>query len=264
MLTKLIKHEFKATGRIIVFLFAVLAILTPATSLYLKFSTSSLFGEDNIIVDTLTFVSVLAYTCAMIAAIAATFFVLLNRFYKSCITTESYLTHTLPVKTSSLIISKTLVATVWQLLSIIMVLLSGLIFTKILAGWSFSDLHLDKFFTIMEKANITPLTIILFILLILTSLITFYLKFYASFAIGHLINGHPFLGFFIAYIAIYIILNIISSILVGTIALWDFAADFDFGKYVNLAFIGLILFNVVQSVVFFFTTTSIFKNKLNI
>lgn len=265
MLAKLIKHEFRATGRIIVFLFVVLAILTPITSVYLKFSTSSLFGDDNFIVNMLTFICVMAYTCAMIAAVAATFIVLLNSFYKSCITTESYLTHTLPVKTSTLIISKAIVAFVWQTLSFIMVLASGLLFTKIVAGWSLSDIKWEKIQQLFDKANITPLTITLFILLLLTSMIVFFLKCYASFAIGHLINGHPFLGFFIAYIVIYIAINIISSVLIGTLSMFDFNPDnFDLGKYANIAFIGMIAYNVVQAAAFFFTTTTIFKKKLNI
>ena len=109
MLGKLLKHEFKHTGRYILWMFIALFIVTPVSALYTKFYSDTImyyYEEPNIIFSIIqSFLSTI-YILTIIAVSATTAILLMYRFYKSMISSEGYLTHTLPVSTTSIIFSK--------------------------------------------------------------------------------------------------------------------------------------------------------------
>ena len=267
MLGKLIKHEFESTGRLISLILISLIIITPITACYLKIRSTSMLGGDNILLNTFEVLCVIAYVCAMIAAAAATVIILLSRFYQSMVTKESYLTHTLPVKTSSLIISKTLVACVWQIVSIIVMILSIFTFAYIMNDWTLSDLDWDMICNIYSEIGLDSSNVIFFAILLLTSLVVNYLKCYLAFALGHLFNNHPFAGFVIAYIVISIISSIISSILsfgATFITNVDIINTTNVSALSNAFFIFTIGLNVLFGAICYIGTVLLFKKKLNI
>lgn len=271
MLGKLIKHEFTATGRILSILLAVLLFISPVTAIYLKFRTSSLRLENNVFLNLLEILCMAVFIIAMIAAGITTVIVLLNRFYQSMVTRESYLTHTLPVTTSQLVISKLTVAVIWQIISIIVMSVSLRIFVGILGGWHDFMNGFREVTDVMSEMGFDTGNTILLVIAILVSIIVSYLKCYASFALGHMINGHPFLGFIVAYIAISTITQIVSAVAV-TICNFVFThfitINIDelesFSGVFNLALGAGILFNLVWGVIFYLITTLLFKKKLNI
>ena len=113
MFGKLVKHEFRATARIIPFVFLVTIILALVNvvsgSLDLGFVSGLSMGL-------VIFMS--------IAQISIVIVLLIWRYYKNLYANEGYLSHTLPVKTSMHLWSKLLVGFVWMLLSYIVSLLS--------------------------------------------------------------------------------------------------------------------------------------------
>lgn len=271
MLGKLIKHEFTATGRILSILLAVLLFISPVTAIYLKFRTSSFTFENNLFLKLLEILCMAAFTVAMIAAGITTVIVLLNRFYQSMVTRESYLTHTLPVTTSQLVISKLIVAVIWQIISIIVMSISLWIFTGILGGWHDFMNGFRELTDVMSKIGFDTGNTILLVIAILVSIIVSYLKCYAAFALGHMINGHPFLGFIVAYIAISTITQIISAVVmtIGNFVFTHFITiNIDelesLSGIMNLTLGASILFNLAWGVLFYLTTTLMFKKKLNI
>lgn len=267
MLGKLIKHEFTATGRILSILFAVLIIISPITALYLKFRTSSILPDNNVFLDLMEILCIAIFTIAMIAAGITTVIVLLTRFYQSMVTRESYLTHTLPVMTSQLVISKLMVAVIWQIISIIVMFLSLRIFVGILGGWGEFVSGFREFTDVMAEIGVDRSNIVLLFISMLVSIIVAYMKCYASFALGHMMNGHSFIGFIVSYIAISTIAQIITSIL---LAICNVVVDLniDNPESVSVVFnIGLgagILYNIVWGVIFYVITTMLFSKKLNI
>ena len=112
MFHKLVKHEFKATGRIILFLYLAAAVLSGVSLLLQK------------VANAIPLVSVaisLFSIILMIACPLVTYVIVILRFYRSCYGDEGYLTQTLPVSGKQIYFSKLLVAFCWCLLSILLV-----------------------------------------------------------------------------------------------------------------------------------------------
>ena len=98
MLGKLIKYEFKATGRILLPLYGALLVFALINRLLFRSSLdetiNNTFGTIGGIANIL---SVFAYGCTMAAVFVVTFFVIVQRFYKNILGDEGYLMNTLPV-----------------------------------------------------------------------------------------------------------------------------------------------------------------------
>lgn len=105
MLNKLLKHEFIATGRIMGAVYAVVALIM-----------AYVLGSYYINKDTATTGQMLGITVLLVIS-ACSFFltaiVMIMNFQKSLYGDQGYLSFTLPVKGSTLLISKILVSTVW-------------------------------------------------------------------------------------------------------------------------------------------------------
>lgn len=122
MLGKLIKHDFKALSRLLIP--TILAILgaTVIISLTVRFNFS---GSMSALADSpwaqLLSVMSAVVTGIMVLAIIAAFvlilFVIYQHFYKSFMTSQGYLTFTLPVTTNSLLWSKLITAVLWLAIS---------------------------------------------------------------------------------------------------------------------------------------------------
>ncbi|MEG0086119.1 MAG: ABC transporter permease [Niameybacter sp.] len=112
MLGKLIKYEFKATGRTFLPLYGII-LLVACIHRLLGRNTQGIFVELNKIGDFMT----LALVALFIALGVITLVMTIQRFQKNLLTDEGYLMFTLPVKIRSLIFSKLFVALIWVILS---------------------------------------------------------------------------------------------------------------------------------------------------
>lgn len=111
MLSKLLKHEFRATGRIMGPLYLVLL----ATSVGMRVSLQLLNHTDSRLLRMLGGVLAMAYVVAILGVCFAAFGLMIQRFYRSLLTDEGYLMFTLPVSVHQHIWSKLIVSTVWFL-----------------------------------------------------------------------------------------------------------------------------------------------------
>lgn len=106
MLGKLIKHEFRATSRIIpLFFLAVLAAAIPTV----------IFNALNYAVMSVVFSSLLIFAGA--ALMFGSVIYLVIRFYKGIYGSEGYLTMTLPTGKNHVLLSHGIVASAWTLLA---------------------------------------------------------------------------------------------------------------------------------------------------
>lgn len=105
MLSKLLKNEFIATGRIMGALYAVVAVIMAYVlgSYYINKDTASVGQMLGITV------LLLISSCSFIL----TAVVMISNFQKSLYGDQGYLSFTLPVKGSTLLISKIITSTVW-------------------------------------------------------------------------------------------------------------------------------------------------------
>lgn len=120
MLSKLLKYEFKATGRIYGGLY--LAILAAAALLGAFFRFPALVSDFPIAVVTIVYLML----CVAIAVITA--LTIIQRFTRNLLGREGYLMHTLPVTPAQLILSKLISSMVWLLCSILVIALSPGVF----------------------------------------------------------------------------------------------------------------------------------------
>ena len=117
MLSKLLKYEFRATGRIMLPVYALLLVTAGGTSV-----TGSLMGrypESTVLsIFRTLFMTLFAFTT--FGVLLLTLVLMVYRFYKNLMTDEGYLMFTLPVSRSQLIWSKLIVSMAWGILSAVL------------------------------------------------------------------------------------------------------------------------------------------------
>ncbi|MEG0743284.1 MAG: hypothetical protein RR493_00755 [Erysipelotrichaceae bacterium] len=116
MLGKLMKFEFKSTYRSYLFLYSILL----AVATMLSFRISEEYGKFDVMI-------IIIYTILITVISVFTFVNILKSYQNSMYGKNAYLTHTLPVTTNQLLVSKSIVAFVWILLSFGIVAISLLI-----------------------------------------------------------------------------------------------------------------------------------------
>lgn len=260
MLNKLLKHEFKATARLLLPLYLVLIVLTLLGKLVLYLDVFE--GVLNIIPATITF----AYVIAIIATVALTFIITIQRFYKNLMTDEGYLMFTLPVKAPALINSKLIVSLIWSVINIAAVIVSIIIIVSGTVPLSDILKSINGIFTgITEQfGSLNYLLIIEFIIMILIGIVFTILLIYLSLAIGQLFNTHKIIGSIAAYIGINFVIQIVTTI--GTIFIGFLFNDsiFNTSSVPKLVFPIFILYYLVLAVIFYIATNIIFSKKLNL
>ena len=114
MLGKLLKHEFRAAGRMMLPVWLALLVLGVFTNL----ATRIMVDSDALALNILGVLIVVLFVFGCVAASVMSIVTMVLRFQRSVLSREGYLTHTLPVSTHSLIWSRMIVAVVYQVLTV--------------------------------------------------------------------------------------------------------------------------------------------------
>ncbi len=273
MLGKLLKYEFRATGR------SMLPVLGAMTLLVLLANISvRVLGKDIGRFLTVLFVLVLfAAVVAVIVAEITPVVVMVTRFYRNLLGSEGYLMHTLPASVHSLVWSKLIVSCVWMLLTNLLIFLLGgasvmfmgdLSLGQILAGFpSLSEIRAALEQLGVGGGNVTLLLVEMALIVVLAQLAAC-LHFYAAMALGHMFTRHKglysvlfFLGFSYLFSAIFSLLGVaqISNEAFGRMeTLLD---SFHLAQIVLGEGIGS---SLIQGVVFYLATVLGLKKGLNL
>lgn len=212
MLGKLLKHEFKATSRYFIPLFLVALILTPLT----RIATNIPLLQEKflkIIPITLT----ITYVAILICMLGISLVIITFRYYKNMVTDEGYLTHTLPVKSTTHIISKLISSCIWLFFSVVVMMTSIFCFfitperwNDLWNGWSNFLAEASKLTRYPLGSKIIVFLIELLILIILAIICTI-LFIYAAISIGQvLLKTHRVLGGFLGGLMLYIGSSIVA------------------------------------------------------
>ncbi|MCL2811063.1 MAG: hypothetical protein FWD25_04140 [Clostridia bacterium] len=121
MLIKLFKHEFKATGRIFLPMYALLVVFSVIT----KYVNQNM-RVDSLLFGILSYLPTLMYICIIAGICMMTLVLLIQRFFKNLLGPEGYLMHTLPVRPWQHVACKLLTSTFWSISSMCIVSLSSL------------------------------------------------------------------------------------------------------------------------------------------
>ena len=188
MLRKLLKHEFRATGRIMLPLYLILL----ATAIGANFSTRGLLETDLKVLDLLGGLLVMAFAVAIIAVFVMSMVVMVQRFYKNLLQDEGYVMMTLPVSVHQQVWSKLIVSAVWFALTILIVCLACLIMAadvtvigEIVSGCQDLFRHVTAYYAINGTAIVAEFLVMCFV-----GCCAMCLQFYASLAIGHSFPNH--------------------------------------------------------------------------
>ena len=182
MLMKLLKHEFRATARIMGPLYLILLAAALAANL-----TAGLLDADSFILNIVSALIVMAWFVAVIGVFIVAFILMLQRFYKNLLGDEGYLMFTLPVSVHQHVWSKLIVSAVWFILTGVVVVLSVLVLAF---NVSFLTDLAEVFPKLFEQLNAYyafngTAFILEGLILLFAGCMTFSLQFYAALAVGH-------------------------------------------------------------------------------
>lgn len=270
MLGKLIKHEFRATGRILLPVYLVM-LLTAALVRGFQVLTEQTAGE---FMRALAVLSVLLFSAAVFGGSILAFVLMIYRFYKNLMTDEGYLMFTLPVTTGQLIWSKMIVSAVWLLATAAMDVLSMFISVFDSAAWrdifQLPGLLWQQLREYAGNLGLIPAELV--VLVLLAALVCF-LKFYAAIALGHSFTNRKMLlsvAFFAAFSVVEQIAasaGLIAFASVGIPRSWLHGAVGTMDYYAasaQLALGGAILAVVLYGAVYYAVTYLSLKKRLNL
>jgi hypothetical protein len=292
MFGKLCKYEFKSIVRTLVPIYlATIAIsifnavlgfgsLANYNGYYNELMSGSSFGSG--ILRLIRTISGIAYFGVLVALTVLTLIIVIQRFYKGLLCDEGYLMFTLPAKPWQVIAAKGTVAFVMSTASF----LTGFISIFILVLGTLSPAEIFKAMIDpqlwaainhgLAQVPSWPLFVLELIVLFIVSGLARLYHMYFSMALGHLSNKYRVMMSVVAFIVISMILNFVNGFAVIILAntpsfesffnmlmlegwseaRWTFA--------LHLTFIGGIIYNIIQLVIFFFGTERILSKRLNL
>ena len=261
MLRKLMKYEFKATGRIFLPLFAALMIISVINRLlmYIGLKTPGVIG---IVVSVVLIVGIIVLTLILT----------IQRFRQNLLSSEGYLMMTLPTEVDSHILCKMIVAAAWVLVSLVVVTISILIM-------ALADIDIESIRAavkvIANEFNMTAANFkVCAVEIAITAIIGLFsgiLMLYACMSLSMLVNRRRGLFSFGAYIVINSALQMIAAILFSIVAMTSIYDAIERILHNTSAFMIsqiaiLIVFlaEAVLCVVFYIITRYMLKKRLNL
>lgn len=271
MLKKLLKYDMKYIAGImkIVYIIALSSSLLLSVGIFLSSKWDA--AVSVILIAALPFiVSVCAISVSGFVAIAM-------RTNKNLYTDQGYLTFTLPVKTSDIILSKVLAGAVWELLGMIMALLcvampvitavvSFKIDTKII------EYLIDSTLFMLYSSFGKEMTVVFIVLTALSTLVSCVFQpicILTSFSIGQKARSNRVLASLLAYFCINtafdIISGIIQSVVLSIAGVGDVEVTLGVLGTLNVLSVGV---SIILSLAFtagaYVYVKNVMENKLNL
>lgn len=278
MLGKVFKYEMKSLAR----WFLPLLAGFFAVTLLCKFSfeMTSFGGTPSRIAAVIAVLFAMLYGLFVAALFVLTAVFIVVHFYKTMTGGCGYLSHTLPVKTRTLIHAKLLTAIVWPLIACAVLALSVLILVlgHISPGEIFGILRSmmqDVSLMFRQMAAELHISLPLFVaewwICLIASLISAPLMVYVSIAMGQLFLKHRLLCSVLVFFGIYAVLQIVTTAAIlaiggGSMLL---AGGTDQGpqwqaSVIQLFMLAMVFLSVGPAVVYYMATNYIFSKKLNL
>ena len=271
MLGKLLKYEFRATGRVFLPFFGALLIVSIVSRVI--GSISSFSSAVPALPEGPYVIGMVLSIMLMVAVFVVAFILMIQRFAKNLIGDEGYLMFTLPVRVDSLIFSKLIVSAVWFIVSVIVVVISIVIMSLMDIGQAFNAIRITfgEIFNgnigdvlLVAQAVITP------ILALFTTALTFYMCISLS-MLANRRRGLLSFGIFLLYCivaqTITALLNSAGLGIIGTnftYQLFTVGVDGSFVSMVNRMFLRGIVTNLIQGTIMYAITRYMLRRRLNL
>lgn len=274
MLSKLLKHEFRAMGRILLPLYAVTLIMSLVSGLsanimpigYTDWSDKfPAVGAISQITGALMIV--IFFLLVFVAMILCVVFSI-SRYKNNLHGHQGYLMHTLPVTAFENVFTKVIVAAAYQLLAMFTVFFAMLFFSAMAGEVNILEIarEIISFFTSLSAR--TGFTVFLVLVTWVFGIISFNTTVCAAISIGHSFNGAKVLksiGFFIlmsvAETYLYYGITRIASAFDWNISIYSIDAAVN---AVNAALAVNILRSFLKIAFFTWLSSHFIKNRLNL
>ncbi len=285
MLRKLIKYEWKHTGRIcgalILFmvLMTVLGCLSFCTPMWSGMFANEFSGITPL--DVVGFLSLFLYIFAMIGVSYGVMIYLGVHFYKSMYSDEGYLTHTLPVTSHQLLCSKTLVAGLWYLLVCVLMVASVLalvltvvqramgaqglnLFEELAGNWSQIGGALEMILGVSLIKEI-----LFYVLQIVVGTFCSVLILFGAITVGQLSSKHKVMMAILSYFGITTVIQVVASLVMVPITFHTTQIMMEenymtFGMSTMPTFVATTVLNLVVAAVMYALSNWIITRKLNL
>ena len=258
MLTKLLKYEFKSTGRTFLPVYGALLITSFLTRLFVfnkDFSNSFFLSLFQVVISSL-------FGFLLMAVCILTLVVSLQRFYKNLLGEEGYLSMTLPVRPWQHILCKSLTSLVWYIFSSIAAILAFVIlaYEKGMLGDFFKAIV-----TLIRRGSLNAQILTAcgeFFLFAALGILAFTMMLYASMALGQLNANKRLLTSFGAFLALNFLVQILLGVLGNLAVQWVFPMSSRWA--LNVALLLSIVVELFFLAGFFAITNYILSRKLNL
>ncbi len=258
MLNKLLKYEFKSTGRTFLPIYGALLITSFLTRLFVfnkDFSNSFFLSLFQVVISSL-------FGFLLMAVCILTLVVSLQRFYKNLLGEEGYLSMTLPVRPWQHILCKSLTSLVWYIFSSIAAILAFVIlaYEKGMLGDFFKAIV-----TLIRRGSLNAQILTAcgeFFLFAALGILAFTMMLYASMALGQLNANKRLLTSFGAFLALNFLVQILMGVLGNLAVQWVFPMSSRWA--LNVALLLSIVVELFFLAGFFAITNYILSRKLNL
>ena len=275
MLSKLLKHEFRATGRTMLPVYAAVVVLAVLANFSIRVIDRSVHTLLTIFCGLI----IAAFVIGIIAAGIMTVVMMIKRFYTNYLKDEGYLMHTLPVSVHELVWSKMIVSVVWFAATFVVICLVILLTALIQTGTSLAQFFAGfpswaEIKAFMEQAGIRSgdlwvIGLEMLLAVVVAGLYTC-LHFYAAMSLGHMFAKDKILLSIVFFVGISFVLSLattgygsarVISFESSEAALETVQESFRFGK----AIMGeMLAVELVQSAVLYVATVLGLKRGLNL
>lgn len=271
MLKKLLKYDLQALFKYFIPMTIFMIAYSILGSVFFKIEDIDKY--DGVIMPLLIGISILGYVLILIAYCIVSQGLIVVDFFKTMVTDRGYLTHTLPVKKSSILISKYIAGFIIQIISYAVVITSLIAFLDVprLLITNSSVIRevinetLAELFTHIS-AGAVIVTVIIFIICCLVSIFFNLATFFLAIAIGQRVNRHKIVGSIVAYGVLSIVIQIISGLCTFIIELAIGASDPNSISLVAFPIMlsGMTVLISILTVIMSFVIHGIFNKKLNL
>lgn len=264
MLRKLMKHEFRATGRVMGPLFGLLLIAAIAA----RFSVGVLLESSARFLNLLGGLFTTAFVIAIVGVCVMSLVLMINRFRTNLLGDEGYIMFTLPASVHQQIWSKLIVSAVWFIATGLAVVAAGFILVAQQGFWleirrGFAEIfrHLTAYYAFNGTAFLFELLALIFV-----GCCVLCLEFYAAMAIGHSFAAHKVLYSVLSFLGLQFVMQLLSGgILVGTnYDILVVALPSDGVLTMHSVMLTMIVSTAVFGAVYYVITTMFLKKRLNL
>lgn len=269
MLTKLIKNEFKTSSHSVLNVY--LAALITVAFMTIAYATN---------INWIGLLSSIALLLIGFASVLVTFVAVITSFNKSIFGSQGYLTLALPVKTSQLLFSKSLVSFCWILLSYIFSLATFFGVTIYLRGLA-GDEAIGLIQSTLEMAGFPSAAalrniIIFVVFLLLAQILALIAQIFFAITVSNVRLLQPLgtIGAILVFFGVYVLISIILILLTLYVpiyaVIYESGVTFVFSSAklqempgTDLGMAGII-FQMFAAAGLFYLTGRIMKNKINV